>query len=84
MTHEDMLQLAEDAKNWRDAADWKDNCGRLSQLLNQVPDLITELKQLRAMRAWAAEEDAEDAIQHLREHFPAEYHSFIDSIRKED
>ena len=47
MTHNEMLKLAADAEGWRDAADWKDNCGRLGRLLGEVPDIIGELQRLR-------------------------------------
>jgi hypothetical protein len=48
MTDQEKLKLAADASEWRDAADWKDNCGRLSRLLDEIPDIITELERLRS------------------------------------
>ena len=50
MTHEEMLQLATDAEQWRDPADWKDNCGRLGALLAEIPGMIAELKLARILR----------------------------------
>ena len=52
MTRSEMLKLAADAAEWRDAADWKDNCGRLGRLLEQLPALFeehtAEIKRLHA------------------------------------
>jgi hypothetical protein len=39
-----MLKLAADAETWRDAADWKDNCGRLSRLLAEIPSMVEKLE----------------------------------------
>jgi len=47
MTHDEMLELAAEAENWTDAADWKDNCSRLNKLLQDLPQLIAEYHQFR-------------------------------------
>ena len=45
MTKAEMLELAADAAEWRDAADWKDNCGRLGRLLDGLSELFEKHDQ---------------------------------------
>lgn len=56
MTQDEMLALASDAQNWRDAADWKDNCGRLRSLLEELPSLIADYNCFRNFTLHIAEE----------------------------
>ncbi len=51
MTRSEMLGLAAEAAGWDDAADWKDNCGRLGRLLENLSVLFekhdAEIKRLK-------------------------------------
>lgn len=53
MTHQEMLALSEDSKEWRDAADFKDNAARIRQVLEDLPDLLLELKNLKEFAQFA-------------------------------